>query len=308
LIGVGMFVFLSWNAFGGVGHWTTNWTAPGSFDLNVVADPHDPRVFYAGANAVFKSDDAGDSWSRCGDGPTRVTALAADQNLPGVIYAGTLVGTLFRSTDGCGHWNVLFQRNTGIMTPPPVRLIVIHPADPRILFLQHASSIRLPGDLLRSDDGGLTWEGTSLQDPISRFVTALTFDPRNPQVLFAGTEENQGFYRSSDGGASWTPIRNKISDSRVSFLVVDASTEAIYVGLLPLPPLSSSLWKSLDGGLSFSFAGAGLPTIEVDDLVFDPRRAGVSYVATQGEGVFVTRDSGKTWTTLNDGLGSLSVP
>ena len=306
LIGAGTFLVCS-SAIGGLGRWTTNWTAPTARVSSVVADPQREQTLYAGANVVFKTDDAGGSWQPCGDGPTQVTALATDPSTTGILYAGNSAGTLFQSTAGCEHWNVLFQRNTGVMTPPPVRLIVIHPADPRILFLQHASSIRLPGDLLRSDDGGATWEGVALTEPVSHFVTALTFDPRNLQVLYAGTEENEGFYRSSNGGASWMQIQNEISRSRVTSLVLDPATETIYAGLIPFLPLTGSLWKSIDGGLSFSFSGAGLPTTGVDDVVIDPRRSDVSYVGTETEGVFVTRDGGKTWTTLNDGLGSLTV-
>ncbi len=80
---------------------------PASFTIRVAAvDPSQPkRVYAAGPDGLFRSDDAGKTWalSSAGLPSSAVTALALDPSQPASLYAATAAG-LFRSDDGAATW------------------------------------------------------------------------------------------------------------------------------------------------------------------------------------------------------------
>lgn len=82
----------------------------------VVIDPSNPeRVYAAGDQGVFRSDDAGQTWQAVDGGlPTGgVTALALEPRQPHQLYAVTATNGLYRSDDGGGSWQVLAGTETG---------------------------------------------------------------------------------------------------------------------------------------------------------------------------------------------------
>ncbi len=133
----------------------------------------------------------------------RVWALAETRQ---GLLAGTDAG-LLRSTDRGGSW--------ALILPEQIRTIASHPAVAGRLFAGAQ-----PAAVWRSDDGGETWgqlagPGTAEERarwhlpgatpletvPIAR-VGAFAFDPRAPEIVYAGIEIG-GVYRSDDGGEGW---------------------------------------------------------------------------------------------------------
>ncbi|HLK21775.1 MAG TPA: SBBP repeat-containing protein, partial [Bryobacteraceae bacterium] len=85
-------------------------------------------------------------------------------------------------------------------------------------------------------------------------VTSVTVDPKNPQVLYAGS--NAGLTRSTNGGATWTPLKGFPSVSNFNSLVIDPSNSKIlYAGTQPLGVL-----KSTDSGVTWTAMNNGIPT------------------------------------------------
>lgn len=67
--------------------------------------PTNPQVMYvAMRDGIFRSDSAGERWTRAANGPTNVAAVAINPKNPTEVYATTVDGTLFRSTDGGARW------------------------------------------------------------------------------------------------------------------------------------------------------------------------------------------------------------
>ena len=69
-------------------------------------DPTNPKVMYvAMRDGVFRSDTAGKAWTRVTGGPTNATAVTVNPKNAREVYAATMDGKLYRSTDGGGQWS-----------------------------------------------------------------------------------------------------------------------------------------------------------------------------------------------------------
>jgi hypothetical protein len=117
----------------------------------LVVDPRNPHVLYAGMNGsgVYKSTDAGATWSGGGSGVVR--ALVLDPLAEATLYAVTDDQGVLKSTDGGAIWTGV---NAGL--EPGVRALAIDPLTPAVLYAAAASGV------FKSIDGGASWNPTGL--------------------------------------------------------------------------------------------------------------------------------------------------
>jgi photosystem II stability/assembly factor-like uncharacterized protein len=127
-------------------------------------DPADPDTLYAGLRegGVCRSVDGGRSWVECALPEAGVFSLAISA-ADGAVYAGTEPSRLFRSDDGGASWHELEallelpSRPTWSFPPRPwtshVRWIAPSPHEADLILV----GIEL-GGLMRSSDGGETWQ------------------------------------------------------------------------------------------------------------------------------------------------------
>ncbi|HJW14444.1 MAG TPA: hypothetical protein VJ776_07100, partial [Thermoanaerobaculia bacterium] len=112
-------------------------------------------------------------------------------------------------------------------------------------------------------------------------------------------------YKSTDGGASWSPASSGLPSTgvaltvSVSKLVLDAkSPGTVYAAT------QTGLFRTRDGGASWSVTGL---LSRVKDVAIDPWDSNVLYSATDGGGVLRSLDGGLTWQPINSGLPDLSA-
>jgi len=148
--------------------------------------PRRPSTLYAlGATALYKSEDAGASWTQAGAGLSGgfPRAVALDPTNPRLLYVAT-DSSLFTSTDGAAHWRVTARSFSG------VQQLLIDPHDPSILYATRVSfdmGVETRLGLFRSADRGRTW--ASLQpDVLGKRVAALAVDPARANTLLVGTD------------------------------------------------------------------------------------------------------------------------
>ncbi len=99
------------------------------------------------------------------------------------------------------------------------------------------------------------WDGNEMARDI---VTAVALDPKNPAVIYAGTEDS-GLYKTSDGGATWKPIQTGMNRALVRSLAVDpVQTDTVYAGF------DGEILQTTDGGESWEPAALGIK----DELCF----------------------------------------
>ena len=143
-------------------------------------------------------------------------------------------------------------------------------------------------------------------------VFALAIDPSAPATLYASTYAG-GVFKSTNGGESWSAI-NTGFDTRyriiVSALAIDPSAPAtLYAGTshdVEFGP-GDGVFKSTNGGKSWSEINAGLTDPSVLALAIDPRNPATLYAGTLGGGVFKSTNGGGSWSAVNTGLTSTDV-
>ncbi|MDX1393935.1 MAG: sialidase [Gemmatimonadota bacterium] len=293
--------------------------------------PSDPNVLWAGTgetfiranislgNGIYRSTDRGDTWEHRGlDATGRIGRVVIDPRDPDVVFACALGHTygpqpergVYRTRDGGDSWeHVLFvDENTGCSD------IVMHPANPRILFagmwqIEVKTWGRWSGGpgsgLWMSRDGGGTWErlegrglptpplgkiglGMSADDPDRVYALIETSSNRD----FAPSDPYQGaLWRSDDGGRSWEMVNasNDLSARWLYYTRLTVSPEDADEVYFNAP----GHFTSHDGGRTHSRTDES-PGFDHHDMWIDPFD-GDRMIAGHDGGVSISTNRGRTW-------------
>jgi photosystem II stability/assembly factor-like uncharacterized protein len=203
-----------------------------------VADSGTTRRIYAAfaTSGVWASDDRGTSWRALFDNQpsTSIGDLAVAKSNPNLLWVGTGEANLFRaSMPGVGVFKSTDGGRTfshaGLTDTQTIARILIHPANPEIVYVAasgHAWTENEMRGVFKTTDGGRTWAKVLYKSAKTGAID-LVMDPASPDTLYAAT---------------WQRTRRKWSDPRVE----PGSTE-------------SGVWKTVDGGRTWTEAGSGLP-------------------------------------------------
>jgi hypothetical protein len=187
------------------GKWVVQVSLRGSGAQCLAVDPDDRDTVFAGLRegGVRRTDDGGESWVDCGLPEPGVFSLAVSA-ADGAVYAGTEPSRLFRSDDGGESWRELESlqdlpsRPTWSFPPRPwtshVRWIAPSPHDAEVVLV----GIEL-GGLMRSTDGGETWEDH--RPGAQPDVHSIAWHPREAAVAYQAG--GGGPTWSEDGGDTW---------------------------------------------------------------------------------------------------------
>ncbi|HVF57320.1 MAG TPA: hypothetical protein VM934_14290 [Pyrinomonadaceae bacterium] len=188
------------------------------------------------------------------------------------------------------------------------------------------------GGVWKSVNGGTTFKPVFDKQPVQS-IGAITIDPKNPKVIWAGTGEpwmrnsvsvGDGVYKSSDGGDNWSNVGLKESEHIARILVDPSNTDTVYVcatGKLWSDSDERGVYKTTDGGktwakiLKGANASTGCSMMSLDRQnpktlyagMWDFRRKGWTFRSggegadsPSASGLFKTTDGGDTWTELNE--------
>ena len=245
-----------------------------------------------------------------------VDTVVFDTAHPGVAFAGSESGYLYRSTDGGASWKSVKVGTSG----EGFRAIAVSPATPGTVYAYSTDNFFSGlGTLYRSVDDGRTWQPTASQ-PSSSFGGAffpgqgrgIVIDPTG-QILVL-TDSYAGVLRSADGGVTWT---NPVPNTRAFGLSKDPNQHGVlWAAGLDRATQLATVWKSTDFGATW--------TAQTPDAFNPPAPFGVfAYaIAVQpGTGVIfanwsgtdpntfapdggmvVSTNGGQTWSAQDDGL------
>ncbi|HXT14061.1 MAG TPA: hypothetical protein VN706_00430 [Gemmatimonadaceae bacterium] len=288
-----------------------------------------PRTFYMGvaSGGVFKTTDAGASWTPITDGKVPVAStgsIVVAESDPNVIYLGTgsddirsNVSTgrgIYKSTDGGNNWSF-----AGLYESGQIGAVRVHPTSPNTVWVAAIGNAFKNNDergVFKSTDGGKNWRKVLyVSDSIG--AADLEVNPSNPDVLYAWMWRGQrkpwtiisgahnssgvGFYKSTDGGEHWAKITNGLPTELVgkANLAVSAQNPNRVYALVEAKP-GGGLYRSEDQGQSWklisNYAQLITRPFYYVALGVDPTNSDIVYAGA--ENFYKSTDGGANWTTV----------
>ncbi|HEY7194925.1 MAG TPA: hypothetical protein VH439_14380 [Gemmatimonadales bacterium] len=257
----------------------------------------------------------------------RARALAATPGKPTVFYIGFDNGGVWRSTDYGSNWESLFDKEaTG-----SIGAIAVAPSSPNVIYVGTGAGIIRPDlatgyGMYRSDDTGRTWTHLGLDS--TQMIAYVDVDATNPNRLFVaalghpfGPNAQRGVFRSTDGGRSFEKVLYKDDYTSANEVRIDpGNTNTIYATLWQqqstfyeygafgpdsTSPGAGGIYKSTDGGTSWTQLTNGLPQVLEANIAIAPSNTRVIYAMIAsvnpagGSGpvsFYKSSDGGATWT------------
>jgi photosystem II stability/assembly factor-like uncharacterized protein len=237
--------------------------------------PFDPDTIYYGSQFLHKSTDRGLTWTvisgdlttdnkdwqsfrtsggitldvTAAENYTTIISVAPSRLEQGVIWVGTDDGRLHVTRDGGESWSSLEDRVRGVPKNTWVPMIYPSPHDPGsayVVFDNHRRGDFTPY-VYRAEDYGRKWVSLS-DDSISGYALSILQDPKDPDLLWLGTEF--GLFVSLNGGDDWSKytagvptasVMDLAFQERENDLVLGTHGRAIYIldDISPLRGLSA---------------------------------------------------------------------
>ena len=176
-----------------------------------------------------------------------------------------------------------------------VRALVVDPNDPDRFYFG-----TLDGQIYTSADGGKNWHLLYNFGKPRMFVDNIIVDPRNSKVLYVGAHRHNlpgGFFKSTDGGATWRESADLKNEAIQSLAQSDSDPDTLIAGTF------TGIFRSDNAGQSWK----QLPTqsqpglIHVESLAIDPRTTNTIYAGTFYL-PYKSVDGGQSWKSIKNGI------
>jgi len=293
---------------------------PISSASSIAVAASDPNILYVGSgeanirgnvaagNGIYKSTDAGKTWTHVWKQEGQIGTMAVHPTNPDIAFAAVLGHAfgpnpergIYRTRNGGRTWEQVLKKDADTGASD----VAIDPSNPNIVFAGLWQARRRPWEMTSggpgsglwvSRDGGDTW--TQLKPGEAGLPegewgkVGVAVAPSDGRRVYALIEaEKGGLFRSDDGGESWTlATRNRELRQRAwyytTLTVSPANPDEVWVPNVPM-------LKSIDGGRTFKqkFLSHG----DHHDLWIDPKDPKRMIGADDG-GVDVSTDGGETW-------------
>lgn len=270
----------------------------------------------------------------------RISAVTGAVGQPGVFYAGTPAGGVWKTTSAGAVWFPIFDQFTNVDS---IGAVQVAPSDPNIVYVGTGDSVQgsLGDGMYKSTDAGATWTHIGLEDTVK--INKLVVDPKDPNIVIASTQgdakhNGQGIYRSTDGGKTWQNTlkpENANGTRDVEFAydmpnVVFATSQGNGGGpggggggaaaAAPQGPNGTALFKSLDEGKTWkkvdtlpAYNGRISVAIAMHTNGQRVYFIGGAPAGQGGSGLYRSDDQGATWqhmagtdTRISNGQGAYS--
>lgn len=201
-----------------------------TFVLSLTIDPKNSEKVYAGTSEglILFSENGGESWRNIFVAGAEVYQISIDNFNPDVVYFVVYNKTVLRTQDGGKTFEDLAQKQEFSFEQrnqfQEVTSIAADPSEPNLVYLGS------DGGLFRSKNRGDDWEVLKiLIKPREQAVRGIGINPQNSDEIVFGA--NQAFYKSIDGGASWSTVQLEGTRSIESIQYDRQNPAIIYVGM-----------------------------------------------------------------------------
>ena len=295
---------------------------------NVTGSAKNINLYYVASagGGVWKTTDGGETWNSVFDKEpvASIGDVAIDPNNDDVVWAGTGEGNprndvipgggIYKTADGGKTWTLMGLKDTRTITR-----VLIDPKNSDHVLVAALGDVYAPSadrGIFETLDGGKTWKKTLYLSDQSG-GSDLAWDPSNPSVVYAGMWHfmrkpwttnsggaDDGLYRSTDGGASWTKLSGNglptDTIGRIGLAVAPSNGNRIYA---LIESKQGILWRSDDGGKNWAMTSSDTLVDQrpfyFSHIYVDPKNAdhvfGVSAALSQ------SKDGGKTFKMMPNG-------
>ncbi|MBL7139013.1 MAG: glycosyl hydrolase, partial [Bacteroidales bacterium] len=292
-------------------------------DIAVNPTNHSEWYVAVASGNIWKTENNGTTFEPVFDkyGAYAIGCITIDPNNTNVVWAGTGENNhqralgygdgVYKTLDGGKSW-----KNMGLKESRQIGKILVDPRNSDVVYVAAEGSVWGPGGdrgLYKTTDGGKTWNRI-LEISEHTGVNNVVMDPRNPDVLYATSEQRRrhvhtkigggpesAIYKSTDAGETWEKLTSGIPSADMGGIGIDISPvdpDVIYA-IIEAAGESGGFFRSTDRGASWQKMSSHSASGQYYNEIFcDPKDADKVYsVETISH---VTDDGGKTWNRISN--------
>ncbi|MCX6256852.1 MAG: glycosyl hydrolase [Bacteroidia bacterium] len=292
-------------------------------DIAVNPKNHSEWFVAVASGHLWKTINSGITWQPVFDnyGAYSTSCIKYDPNNQYVLWLGTGENNhqralgygngVYKSTDGGQSW-----KNMGLKDSRQIGNIVIDPRNSDVVYVACEGSVWGPGGdrgLYKSADGGKTWNKI-LNISENTGINNILYDPRNPDILYASSEQRRrhvftkigggpetAIFKSVNAGATWDTLKTGLPTENMGGigLAISSANPDIVYAIIEAANKAGGFFRSTDRGASWKKMSDYTSLGQYFNKIFcDPYLADkVFSVETVSK---YTLDGGKTWNNVGN--------
>jgi photosystem II stability/assembly factor-like uncharacterized protein len=287
-------------------------------DFAVNPDNHSEYYVAVSSGNVWKTTNKGITFKPVFEnyGSYSTGCITMDPNNHNVVWLGTGENNhqralgygdgVYKTTDGGKTW-----KNMGLEESRQIGKIVVDPRNSNVVYVAAEGSAWGPGGdrgLYKTTDGGKTWNKV-LEISKHTGVNDIVMDPRNPDVLYAASEQRRrhvhtkigggpetAIYKSTDAGENWRELEQGLPKGHIGGIglaISPVNPDVIYA-IMQGNEEEGGFFRSNDRGESWTKMSKHHSSAQYyNEIIADPQD--VNKVYSMETVSKVTTDGGKTW-------------
>jgi len=251
-------------------------------------DPSNGNIAYATTTQVFKSTDAGVTFTaRPATCAGNRFSLQIARSHPSTLYALCSNATLQKSTDSGTTWSTANPSGVFLYGYYDT-ILAVSPTNDKDVYVAGF-------DMMRSTDGGSTWSGVPVAGHVDNHC--IRFLPGSGSTLLVGNDG--GLFKSTNSGSTWSSLNKGLSITQYYGLGISRTNPTIMV-----------VGAQDNGNMKFN-AGVFTNITNADGMkgFIDWSNSNNLYVSTQGGSFLRSTNGGASFTGINTpGGGAWTSP